>query len=147
MPIGAFIAKESVMTWEPGSHGSTFGGNPVSCAAALATLDVIEEKLPHIQKMGDRMLAHARRLQDQYAVIGDVRGRGLMLGIEFVKDRATKEPYPELIDRLTERAFKKGLLLLGCGKSTFRLAPPLILDEYDVDTGMGILEECLREED
>jgi 4-aminobutyrate aminotransferase len=147
MPIGAFIAKDSVMTWEPGSHGSTFGGNPVSCAAALATLDVIEEKLPHIQQMGDRMLAHARRLQEQYAVIGDVRGRGLMLGIEFVKDRATKEPYPELIDRLTERAFKKGLLLLGCGKSTFRLAPPLILDEYDVDTGMGILEECLREED
>ena len=70
-----------------------------------------------------------------------------MLGIEFVKDRTTKEPAPELIDRLTDRAFKKGLLLLGCGQSTFRLAPPLVLDEYDVDTGMGILEECLREED
>lgn len=147
MPIGAFIARESVMTWEAGSHGSTFGGNPVSCAAALATLDIVEESLPHIQQMGERLLGHARRLQQKYAVIGDVRGRGLMLGIEFVKDRETREPNPEIIDRITERAFQKGLLLLGCGKSTFRLAPPLVLDEYDVDTGMGILEECLKEED
>ncbi len=147
MPIGAFIAKESVMTWEPGSHGSTFGGNPVCCAAALATLDIVEPLLPHILARGDRMLGHARRMQERYGVIGNVRGRGLMLGIEFVNDRATKEPAPELIERLTDRAFKKGLLLLSCGQSTFRLAPPLILDEYDVDTGMGILEECLREED
>lgn len=147
MPIGAFIARESVMTWEAGSHGSTFGGNPVSVAAAMATLDVIEASLPHIQRMGDRMLAHARRMRETYAVIGDVRGRGLMLGIEFVKDRQTREPFPEIIDRITERAFARGLLLLGCGKSTFRLAPPLVLDEYDVDTGMGILEQCLREED
>jgi 4-aminobutyrate aminotransferase len=147
MPIGAFIARESVMTWEAGSHGSTFGGNPVSCAAALATLDIVEASLPHVQKMGDRMLEHARRLQQKYAVIGDVRGRGLMIGMEFVKDRETREPNPRIVDRITERAFRKGLLLLGCGKSTFRLAPPLVLDEYDVDTGMGILEECLREED
>jgi 4-aminobutyrate aminotransferase len=147
MPIGAFIAKESVMTWEAGSHGSTFGGNPVCCAAALATLDVVEPMLPHIQKMGERMLGHARRLMDKYAVIGDVRGRGLMLGIEFVKDRTTKEPNAEIIERITEKAFARGLLLLGCGKSTFRLAPPLVLDEYDVDTGMGILEDCLKEED
>jgi len=74
-----------------------------------------------------------------------VRGRGLMLGIEFVKDRATKEPHHEIIDRITARAFHKGLLLLGCGKSAFRLAPPLVLDQYDVDTGMAILEECIRE--
>jgi 4-aminobutyrate aminotransferase len=147
MPIGAFIAKESVMTWEAGSHGSTYGGNPVACAAALATLEIVEGMLPHIQQMGDQMLGHARRLQEKYAVIGDVRGRGLMLGIEFVKDRATKEPYHDIIDRITERAFKKGLLLLGCGKSTFRLAPPLVLDQYDVDTGMEIFEACLKEED
>jgi 4-aminobutyrate aminotransferase len=147
MPIGAMIAKESVMTWESGSHGSTFGGNPVSCAAALATLDVIEPLLPQIQKIGDRLQAGARKLQEKYACIGDVRGRGLMVGVEFVKDRATREPDPELIDRLTERAFRKGLLLLGCGKSTFRFAPPLVLDEYDVDTGLGILDECLKEED
>ncbi len=147
MPIGAFIAKESVMTWEPGSHGSTFGGNPVCCAAALATLDIVEASLPHIRTMGDRMLAHGKRMQERYGAIGDVRGRGLMLGIEFVRDRTTKEPAPDLIDRMTDRAFKRGLLLLGCGQSTFRLAPPLILDEYDVDTGMEILEECLKAED
>lgn len=147
MPIGAFIAKESVMTWEAGSHGSTYGGNPVACAAALATLDIVEGMLPHVQQMGDRMLGHAKHLKEKYAVVGDVRGRGLMIGIEFVKDRTTREPFPEIIDRITERAFSKGLLLLGCGKSTFRLAPPLVLDEYDVDTGMGILEACLREED
>ncbi len=147
MPIGAFIAKESVMTWEAGSHGSTYGGNPVACAAALATLDVVEQLLPQVQAMGDRMLAHATRMQEKYAILGDVRGRGLMLGMEFVKDRGTKEPYGEVIERITEKAFRKGLLLLGCGKSTFRLAPPLVLDQYDVDTGMGILEECLKEED
>jgi 4-aminobutyrate aminotransferase len=147
MPIGAFIARESVMTWEAGSHGSTFGGNPVSCAAAIATLEIVEQSLPHVREMGERMLAHARRLQQKYAAIGDVRGRGLMLGIEFVKDRATREPLPDIIDRISERAFRKGLLLLGCGQSTFRLAPPLVLDQYDVDTGMGILEECLKEED
>lgn len=147
MPIGAFVAKESIMTWEAGSHGSTFGGNPVCCAAALATLDVVEASLPHIQAMGERMLAHGRRIQEKFGAIGDVRGRGLMLGIEFVKDRTTKEPATGLTDRLTDRAFKKGLLLLGCGQSTFRLAPPLVLDEYDVDTGMGILEECLQAED
>ncbi len=147
MPIGAMIAKESVMTWESGAHGSTFGGNPVSVAAALATLDVIEPLLPRINQMGERLLAGSRKLQEKYAVIGDVRGRGLMIGVEFVKDRKTREPYPELIDRVTERAFKKGLLLLGCGKSTFRFAPPLVLDEYDVDTGLAILDECLKEED
>jgi 4-aminobutyrate aminotransferase len=147
MPIGAFIAKESVMTWEAGSHGSTYGGNPVACASALATLDIVEELLPRIGQMGERMLGHARRLAAKYGMIGDVRGRGLMIGIEFVKNRETREPDAEIIDRITERAFGKGLLLLGCGKSAFRLAPPLVLDEYDVDTGMGIFEECLKAED
>lgn len=147
MPIGAFIAKESVMTWPSGSHGSTFGGNPVSCAAALATLDIVEGRLGDVRAMGDRLLAGMHRLGDRYASIGDVRGRGLMIGVEFVKDRETREPYPELVDRLTERAFRKGLLLLGAGKSALRIAPPLVLDEYDVDTGLGLLEECLAEED
>jgi 4-aminobutyrate aminotransferase len=146
MPIGAFIAKDSVMTWTAGAHGSTFGGNPVSCAAALATLDIVEGLLPHVQSMGERLLAGARRLQERYSVIGDVRGRGLMIGVELVKDPVTREPYPELVDRLTERAFKRGLLLLGAGKSVIRLAPPLVLDEYDVDTGLDILAECLAEE-
>ena len=147
MPIGAFIAKESVMTWESGSHGSTFGGNPVCVAAALATLDIVQESLPHIRAMGERTLKTLKEMQARHPVIGDIRGRGLMIGVEFVKNRETREPYPDLIDRVTERAFRKGLLLLGCGKSAFRLAPPLVLNEYDVDTGLAILDECLREED
>ena len=147
MPIGAFIAKESVMTWGAGSHGSTFGGNPVSCAAALATLDIVEKNLPHVLAMGERLITGLRRLQDRYPSIGDVRGRGLMIGVEFVKDRGTREPDGELVQRLVQRAFGKGLLLLGAGKSVLRLAPPLVIDEYDVDTGLGLLEECLREED
>jgi 4-aminobutyrate aminotransferase len=108
---------------------------------------VIEPLLPQINAMGQRLLDGSRKLQEKYAVIGDVRGRGLMIGVEFVKDRKTREPYPELIDRVTERAFARGLLLLGCGKSTFRFAPPLVLDQYDVDTGLAILDECLKEED
>jgi len=146
MPIGAIIAKESVMTWQSGSHGSTFGGNPVCIAAALATLDIVEASLPHISAMGERALEILADMQARHPVIGDVRGRGLMIGVELVKDRETLEPYPELIDQVTERAFQKGLLLLGCGKSTFRLAPPLILSEYDLDTGLAIFDECLKGE-
>jgi 4-aminobutyrate aminotransferase len=147
MPIGAFIAKESVTTWGAGTHGSTFGGNPVCCAAALATLDIVEKNLPHVLAMGDRLTAGLRRLQEKYSSIGDVRGRGLMIGVELVKDRQTREPDPDLVHRLVQRAFGKGLLLLGAGKSVLRLAPPLVIDEYDVDTGLALMEECLAEED
>src|SRR5262249_52658597 len=101
MPIGAFIAKESVMKWGPGAHGSTFGGNPVSCAAALATLDLVErEFMGNARTMGERLLSGVRRLADKHAVIGEVRGRGLMIGIEFVKDRKTREPFTELVGKL-----------------------------------------------
>jgi 4-aminobutyrate aminotransferase len=144
MPIGAIIAKESVTTWERGAHGSTFGGNPVCCAAALATLDVVERELcANAAKMGEKLLAGAQALAERFPTIGDVRGLGLMIGIEFVKDRATREPYPELVERLVQRAFERGLLLLGAGPSSLRLAPPLVVDDYDVDTGLRILGECL----
>jgi 4-aminobutyrate aminotransferase len=144
MPIGAIVAKESIMTWQPGAHGSTFGGNPVCCAAALATLDVVQnELLPNVPRLGERLLSGVKRLQEQYRSIGDVRGRGLMIGVECVKDRATREPAPELPHRLVERAFNKGLLLLGAGKNALRLAPPLVVDESDVDTALAILGECL----
>jgi 4-aminobutyrate aminotransferase len=148
MPIGAFIAKESVMKWSPGAHGSTFGGNPVSCAAALVTLDLVErEFMSNARVMGDRLNAGVRRLAERHPMIGEVRGRGLMIGIEFVKDRKTREPYPELIGKLENLAFSKGLLLLGAGKSSLRLAPPLVVDEYDVDTALAILDACLTELD
>jgi 4-aminobutyrate aminotransferase len=146
MPIGAIIARESVMKWETGSHGSTFGGNPVCCAAALATLDIVEsELLKNARVMGDRLLAGVKGLQEEHACIGDVRGIGLFIGVEFVKDRATKEPAKALVHDLTQRAFRKGLLLLSCGESVVRLAPPLVVDEYDVDTGLRLLDETLRE--
>lgn len=148
MPIGALVAKESVSTWESGAHGSTFGGNPVCCAAALATLDLVEGGLmANAVAMGDRLMAGLRRLQERHACIGDVRGLGLMIGVEFVKDRATREPAPELLRDLVLQAFGRGLLLLGAGKSTLRLAPPLVVDDYDVDTALTMLDGILGELD
>jgi 4-aminobutyrate aminotransferase len=148
MPIGAMIAKESVTTWESGSHGSTFGGNPVCCAAALATLDLVEGGLmANAARMGDRLLARAAGLKEKHSCIGDVRGRGLMVGVEFVKDRATREPAGQLVHDLVQRAFRQGLLLLGAGKSTLRLAPPLVVDQDDVDTAMNMIDACLAELD
>ena len=146
LPIGAIIAKESVMTWPRGSHGSTYGGNPVACASALATLDLVSNGLAaNAAKMGARLLTGMRRLQVKHACIGDVRGIGLFIGVEFVKERKTKEPAPELVGKLEQLAFAKGLLLLGCGKSVIRIAPPLVLNEYDVDKGLEIFDACLAE--
>jgi 4-aminobutyrate aminotransferase len=146
MPIGAIIARESVMKWTRGSHGSTFGGNPVCCAAALATLDLVQTSLmDNAAKMGNRLLTGLRKLQDKHKIIGDVRGVGLMIGVEFVKDRATREPATHFVGELEQLAFRRGLLLLGCGKSIIRIAPPLVLSPYDVDTGLSILDSCLTE--
>jgi 4-aminobutyrate aminotransferase len=146
MPLGAIVAKESVMTWERGTHGSTFGGNPVCCAAALATLDLVEQSLcANAQKVGAVLLAGARDLMRKHEIIGDVRGAGLMIGIKFVRDRATKEPYHGLVPELELAAFAKGLLLLGCGRSTIRLAPPLVIDEDDARTALRILDEVISQ--
>ena len=146
MPIGAIIAREAITKWGPGAHGSTFGGNPVCCAAALATLDLVEGGLlANATPMGERLMAGLRTLADRHATIGDVRGLGLMIGVEFVKDRATREPAPELVHELVQRAFRRGLLLLGAGKSALRLAPPLIVDAYDVDVALGMIDELLGE--
>ena len=148
MPIGAMISKESITTLESGSHGSTFGGNPVCCAAALATLDLVEGGLmANAARMGERLLARAAGLKERHPCIGDVRGRGLMVGVEFVKDRTTREPAGELVHDLVQRAFRQGLLLLGAGKSTLRLAPPLVVDQNDVDTAMDMIDACLAELD
>ena len=144
MPIGAIIARESIMKWEQGAHGSTFGGNPVCCAAALATLDIVERELvENARLMGERLMAGVRRLEQKHAVIGDVRGRGLMIGVEFVKERSTREPHPTLVHDIVQRAFSQGLLLLGAGKSSLRLAPPLVIDAVDIDTGLAMIDECI----
>ncbi len=145
MPIGAIIAREELMTWPRGSHGTTFGGNPVCCAAALATLDAVEGGLmQNAARVGERLLKGLRRLQEKHRSIGDVRGVGLMIGVEFVKDRKSKEP-ADWVSELEQKAFSKGLLLLSCGKSVIRVAPPLVLTEYDADAGLEILDECLTE--
>jgi len=146
MPIGAIIAKESVMKWESGAHGSTFGGNPVCCAAALATIDVVERELvANAARMGERLGAGLRTLQSRHESIGDVRGVGLMWGVEFVRNRATREQAPDLVHAVVRRAFNEGLLLLGAGRSSIRLAPPLVVDEYDVDVALNILDKCLTD--
>ena len=144
MPLGAIIAKESITKWENGGHGSTFGGNPVSCAAALATLDVVQnELLPRVPALGEKLIGALRELQKKHPSMGDVRGMGLMIGVEFVKDPSTREPAPELARALVERAFQEGLLLLTCGKSTLRLAPPLVIDEEDIDIAVAIIDRSL----
>ncbi len=144
MPLGAIVAKESVMTWGRGTHGSTFGGNPVCCAAALATLDLVEESLlRNVRTVGAFLLEGVRELQRKHDVIGEVRGAGLMIGVKFVRDRATKEPYHGLVPELEKAAFQRGLLLLGCGRSTIRLAPPLVIDEEDATTALRILDEVI----
>lgn len=146
MPLGAIVAKESVMTWGRGTHGSTFGGNPVCCAAALATLDLVEGSLcKNAATVGNILLNGVRELARKHDVIGEVRGSGLMIGVKFVKDRATKEPYHGLVPELEKAAFAKGLLLLGCGRSTIRLAPPLIIDEEDTAIALRILDEVISE--
>jgi 4-aminobutyrate aminotransferase len=143
MPIGAIIAKTSVMTWGRGTHGSTYGGNPVCCAAANATIEVLEPKFKEIKKTGEYFQAELKALQKKHPSIGDIRGVGLMIGAEFIKKDGT--PAMEYVGALEQLAFKKGLLLLSCGKSTIRFAPPLIITEEEIKIGLTILDECLTE--
>ena len=148
MPIGAFIAREEISTWEPGAHGTTFGGNPVCCAAALATLDIVERELmANARAQGGRLAEGLKALAARHPCIGDVRGIGLMQGIELVTDRSTREPAGELARRLMQMAFVKGLLTLAAGRNALRLAPPLVVDAEDVSIALGILDDCLRELD
>ncbi|MCC6317227.1 MAG: aminotransferase class III-fold pyridoxal phosphate-dependent enzyme, partial [Gemmatimonadaceae bacterium] len=146
MPIGAMIVRETVDNWGHGAHGSTFGGNPVCCAAALATIELVERELmANAAIQGQRLLDGARRLMERHECIGDVRGVGLMAGLEFVRDRVTREPDGALVRRIVDLAFSRGLLLLGAGHSALRLAPPLVIDAEDVDRGLAMLDACIAE--
>ena len=147
MPLGAMIARRSVMTWKPGAHGNTFGGNPVSCAAALATIDVIEREglLEHAAALGEYILDALAEIQVRHPSIGDVRGKGLMIGVEFVLDKGTKEPAHDLAEDITQRGFQKGLLLLPAGVSTIRLSPALNIPRDLVDEALEIFEEAISE--
>jgi 4-aminobutyrate aminotransferase len=134
------------MNWVPGSHASTFGGNPVAIAAALATMDVIErEGLANAASMGEAFLSRLRDWPAKHPIVGEVRGRGLMIGIEIVKSQQTREPAPALRDRIVCLAFEQGLLLLGCGETTIRLAPPLIVNQHEGTIALDIFEQCVAQ--
>jgi 4-aminobutyrate aminotransferase len=145
MPLGITVSKADIMDWVPGSHASTFGGNPVCIAAALATLDVIEKEglLRNSQEVGDHMLKHMASWPKKHKIVGDVRGRGLMIGVEIVKDQTTREYGVGERDRVVQRAFERGILFLGCGPSTIRIVPPLIVTKEETDVAMDALEESI----
>jgi 4-aminobutyrate aminotransferase len=144
MPLGICMTRAEIMDWKPGSHASTFGGNPVSIAAALATMDILErEGIANAAAIGNKVLARLQDWPKRFPIVGEVRGRGLMIGIEIVKDQATREVAGSWRDAIVEAAFERGLLILGCGETSIRLAPPLIVNEYEADIALDILEECI----
>jgi len=145
MPLGVTITKAEIMDWVPGSHASTFGGNPVCIAASLATLDVIEKEglIENAKRVGAHMLKRMADWPKKHRIVGDVRGRGLMIGVEIVKDQGTKEYGNEYRDRIVEQAFERGILFLGCGPSTIRIAPPLIVSQDEADVAIDALEESI----
>jgi 4-aminobutyrate aminotransferase len=147
MPIGAMLARRSLMqAWPRGAHGNTYGGNPICCAAALATLDLVERQYAaNAARVGEMFLARLRELQADHVEIGDVRGKGLFLGVELVKDRVSKEPAGQFCEAVVRQSFQNGLLLLPCGASTIRFMPPLVATPTDVEEAMTILDASLDE--
>jgi len=144
VPLGACVARKSVMTWERGSHGNTYGGNPLACAAALKTIELLErEYLHNAAEVGQYTLDALTEIAARHPSIGQVRGIGLMIGVEFVADRETKEPAAALRDAVVHRAFERGLLLLGCSRSVIRIAPPLSISKDEIDQGLKIFEEAV----
>jgi 4-aminobutyrate aminotransferase len=146
MPISAFIARENVMQWKPGSHGTTYGGNPVCIASAMATLDLIQGGLmANAQKVGDYIFSKINDWPKRFKIVGDVRGKGLMIGVEIVRDQRTKEMAQDLRNKVVVGAFHRGLLTLESGENSIRVSPPLIIEEEQADCAIGILEESIRE--
>ena len=145
MPLGVTLSKADIMDWIPGSHASTFGGNPVCIAAALATLDVIEKEglMRNSQEVGDHMMRRMADWPRKHGIVGDVRGRGLMIGVEIVKDQKTREYGASERDLIVEQAFERGVLFLGCGPSTVRIAPALVVTKDEADVAIDALEESI----
>jgi 4-aminobutyrate aminotransferase len=145
MPLGATVSQSEVMDWVPGSHASTFGGNPISCRAALTTIELLEEGLiKNAARVGAYLLEKLKELQKRFHLIGDVRGKGLMIGIELVKNTETKEKAVEERSKIIQACFEKGLLILGCGENVVRFIPPLIITQRQADTALTIFEEVLK---
>lgn len=146
MPLSAMIARAEVMNWKPGAHASTFGGNPVCIAASLATISLLERGyIENARKMGDFILAQTGNWRERHRSVGDIRGRGLMIGIELVKNQKTKEKAPELRNRVVQLAYEKGLLILGAGENSLRLAPPLMVDERQTSFALETVSACISE--
>jgi 4-aminobutyrate aminotransferase len=146
MPLGICMSRAEIMDWVPGSHASTFGGNPVSIAAALATIDIIDrEAMANAARVGKQMIERLEGWKRSHPAVGDVRGRGLMIGVELVKDKATREPAASLRNRVETLAFEHGLMILGCGETSIRLCPPLIVSEQEAAVALDILEEALTQ--
>ncbi|MGB0035486.1 MAG: acetyl ornithine aminotransferase family protein [Candidatus Acidiferrales bacterium] len=146
MPLSAIISKASIMDWTPGAHASTFGGNPVCIAAALATIDLIERQyMANAARMGEFILRQTADWPKRHKIVGEVRGKGLMIGIEFVRDQKTKEKAPDLRNKIVQLAFHKGLLVLGSGDTTLRLCPPLMIDEEQAEHAVCTLDACIAE--
>jgi 4-aminobutyrate aminotransferase len=146
MPLSATIARASLMDWKPGAHASTFGGNPVSIAAALATMDLLDTQyIENARRVGEFMMRQMSAWPARHHIVGDVRGKGLMVGVEIVRDQKTKERVGEWREAIVDRAFEKGLLLLGAGENTVRIAPPLVIDEEQAAFAVETLEACIGE--
>jgi len=145
LPLSATIANAEIMNWPPGSHASTFGGNPVAVAASIATIELLESTLlDNAAQMGAYMRARMDAWPSRFAKVGDVRGLGLMIGIELVRDKETKEKAAEERDRVIQMAFRRGLLILGAGDNVIRLSPPLTINRDQADFAMDVLEECIQ---
>ncbi len=146
MPLGICMTRAEIMDWVPGSHASTFGGNPVAIAAALATMDILErEAIGNADVVGGKMLDRLHGWKQTHPMVGDVRGRGLMIGIELVLDKATRAPATQLRNRVETLCFEKGLLVLGCGETSIRLCPALIVNEHEAAVALDILEEAISQ--
>ena len=146
MPLSAIIARADVMNWVPGAHASTFGGNPVCIAASIATLGLLENQyMANAARMGDYIMKRTADWREKHKIVGEVRGKGLMIGIEFVRDQKTKEKATDLRNKLVQMAFHKGLLVLGSGDTTLRLCPPLLIDEAQADFALNTLDACITE--
>ncbi|HSC29221.1 MAG TPA: acetyl ornithine aminotransferase family protein [Vicinamibacterales bacterium] len=146
LPLGVTCARAGIMVWPPGAHASTFGGNPVSCAAANATIRLLKDQLvANAAAVGDHLMGGIRELQEKHELIGDVRGKGLMIGIELVRDRRTKERAAAERNALVQAMFRRGVLVLGAGRNALRLAPPLVLSKAQADSVLAVMDEALAE--
>jgi 4-aminobutyrate aminotransferase len=146
LPMGATVASAEVMTWKSGSHANTFGGNPVACEAALVTIELVKRTLVHnAATIGNYLLQQLTAMQARHPLIGDVRGKGLMIGVECVRDRETKRMAVTERNEIIQRCFRKGLLLLGCGQNVIRLVPPLIITKQDADIALDILDQVFTD--